>query len=326
MADVLAVVQRSRGALDDSFSELLSAARSLAGEDGRTTAALIGHGVGALASELARGFDAVRVYDDERLDVPDGARDATLLAELIAREKPAVVLLPHTNVTIDLAPGLAARLSAPLLVDCTSLEWGLDCVVAERTVFGGKVHARVHASAHAGELVLATLRGGAFPPAELAAEARGTIHSEDVPADLPRRRRFVRTVEPEAGAVDISQAEVLVGVGRGIEDEENLEIVQSLADALGAEVCCSRPVVDKGWLPKGLQVGTSGVTVKPRLYVAVGISGSFQHVGGIKGSPFMVAINKDAGAPIFGVADIGVVGDLFDVVPALEAKIREAKD
>jgi electron transfer flavoprotein alpha subunit len=153
----------------------------------------------------------------------------------------------------------------------------------------------------------------------------GAVKNEALPADFAPRRRAVRTVEPEAGDVDITQAELLVAVGRGIDEEENLELVQSLADAMGAVVCASRPVVDKGWLPKSRQVGTSGLTVRPKLYLAVGISGSFQHMGGIKGAPYLVAINKDRAAPIFGVADVGIVGDLFEVVPALEEAIKNAK-
>lgn len=324
MARILVITERVRGALDESAWELLTAARALAGEGGRVAAALCGKDVGALAGELARGFDDVYVFDDPRLALPDAESDGHALRALLERERFEAVLAPHTNNLIDLLPPLAARLGLPLLADCTSLEWRGERLAAVRTVYGGKVHARVLAAA-CERGVIASVRGGCFAAATPGAAAAGSVHAESLPADLALRRRPLRTLEPQAGEVDISQAQVLVGVGRGIEDEENLELVRSLAQALGAEVCASRPVVDKGWLPKSRQVGTSGVSVRPRLYVAVGISGSFQHMGGIKGSPYLVAINKDRAAPIFGQASVGIVGDLFEVVPALEQALRKSK-
>ncbi len=321
---VLCIVERAGSALDDTAWELLGAARALAGDGGSVGAALLGDGVGDLAADLARGYDDVWVFDDARLAAWDGEANARAVAPLVAREKPALILSAHTNLGIDFAPGLSVRVGVPLLPDCLALEHADGGYVAVRAIYGGKVHARF-ACAPSEHGAMATLRAGAFAAAEPGADASGEIHAETLAADVGQGRRPVRTVEPDAGEVDITQASILVGVGRGIEDEENLEVVQSLAEALGAEVACSRPVVDKGWLPKSRQVGTSGLTVKPKVYIAVGISGSFQHMGGIKGSPFLVAINKDARAPIFGVADVGVVDDLFDVVPALEEKIREAK-
>jgi len=322
---ILCIVERAGPGLDDTAWELLGAARALVGDGGRVGAALLGEGVGDLASELARGYDDVWAFDDARLASWDGEAYARAVAPLVAREQPALILAAHTNLGIDFAPGLSVRAGVPLLPDCLALEHADGGTFeAVRAIYGGKVHAR-YACTPSEQGVMATLRAGAFAAAEPGAAASGEIHTESLADDVGQGRRPVRTVEPEAGEVDITQASILVGVGRGIEDEENLEIVQSLAEALGGEVACSRPVVDKGWLPKSRQVGTSGVTVKPKVYVAVGISGSFQHVGGIKGSPFLVAINKDARAPIFGVADVGVVDDLFDVVPALEEKIREAK-
>lgn len=324
MHNVIVIVERTASGLDDSAWELLAAARSIAGEGGRVGAALLGQDVQPIAEALAKGYDDVWVFDDPRLAVPDGEAWAATLAPLLERERPFVTLLAHTNLAIDLAPGLSVRADVPLLPDCLSLDVEDDHLACMRSIHGGKIHARVVA-APSERGFMATVRSGAYAAAE-AAGGGGSIHTEAVPTDIGAKRRYVRTVEPDPGEVDITQAEVLVGVGRGIEEEENLEIAQSLAKALGGEVACSRPVVDKGWLSKSRQVGTSGVTVKPRVYVAVGISGSFQHVGGIKGSPYVVAINKDPRAPIFGVADVGIVGDLFDVVPALEKKVREVKD
>jgi electron transfer flavoprotein alpha subunit len=172
---------------------------------------------------------------------------------------------------------------------------------------------------------MATVRPGSTAVPETAAEVAGAVQAEVLPAGLTPRRCHREIVAPEPGAVDISQSERLVGVGRGIEEEDNLEIVEALAEALGAELAATRPVVDKQWLDRSRQVGTSGTTVKPKLYLAVGVSGSFQHMGGIKGGPFIAAINKDRAAPIFDVADVGIVGDLLDLVPVLEQKIRERK-
>lgn len=171
---------------------------------------------------------------------------------------------------------------------------------------------------------MATVRPGAVKPTESRAR-EGAMVEEAYAGPSDTRRRFVRTVSADGSDVDISVAERLVAVGRGIEEEENLALIRDLADAMDAEIACSRPVVDKQWLPKSRQVGTSGKAVKPRVYVAVGISGSFQHMGGIKGDPFMVAINKDPKAPIFDAADVGVVGDLFDILPVLTDRIRSLK-
>lgn len=322
MKNVLVIAERNGAALDEGTWELLTAARALA-DGGSVAAAVLGAGVSALASELAGGFDRVYAFDDARLAEPDAEGDALALAPLIAREGFDVVLALHSNLGIDLAPGLSVRVARPLLADCFELAWDGDALRATRTVYGGKVHAHVAAVASATG-TMATVRGGAFPAAEHGA-AGGSVQDEALPADFAPRRRALRTLKPEAGDVDITQSEVLVAIGRGLEEEDDLDVVRGLAEALGADLCASRPVVDKGWLPRSRQVGTSGATVKPKIYIAVGISGSFQHMGGIKGAPYLVAINKDRAAPIFGVADVGIVGDLMEVVPALEAAIQATK-
>ena len=324
MRKILVLVEHSGGFVDDSAFELASAARALgeAGGDVRVGAALLGNDVAGIAGELGRWFDDVYVFDSPRLQVPDGVAGAELLAGLIEQEQPFATLIPHTNTGMDLAPALAIRAGAPLLADCIALEATADGISAVRTRYGGKVHARISAAGTGG--FMATLRPGSFAAGE-APGAGGELHTMDVPEGLAPQRRFVETIAPEPGAVDISQAEVLVAVGRGIDEEEHLEIIRSLAKTMGAEIACTRPVVDKGWLAKSYQVGTSGVAVKPRVYLAIGISGSYQHTGGIKGGPYIAAINKDPAAPIFGVADVGIVGDLFDIVPLLEKKIREVR-
>ncbi len=322
MKKLFVFIERIAGEIDDSGWEMLTAARSFGGEC-RVGAICLGEGVDRLGEQLAQRFDDVFLFDDERLALPDGDLYAAVLAPLLKREKPFLTLFAHTNNGMDLAPSLSIRIGVPLIADCVSMDLSGESLHAVRTVYGGKVHARVTvAPSENGTMV--TVRPGAFM-ADGALGTAGEIHREKVPAEIAVGRRTLETITPEAGEVDITQAEKLVAAGRGIDDEDNMEIIESLAEALGAEVACSRPLVDKGWLPKSRQVGTSGLTVKPKVYIAVGISGSFQHMGGIKGGPFLVAINKDRRAPIFNVADVGIVGDLFDIVPLLEEKIREAK-
>lgn len=322
MPKILVVVERSRGEADDTAFELLAAAKGLG--EAAVAAVLMGEDLDASTAELVRWFDEVHVFDDPRLARPDGDFQARILAPLVQREQPLATLVPHTNTGMELAPMLAARLDVPLIADAMAVEAVGDRVRAVRTVLAGKVQARVSAAVGPRGVML-SVRPGAFPRPDAPPATGGTVRSEAVPDDVSPRRRFVETVSPDPSAVDISQAEVLVAVGRGIEDEENLDEVRSLAEAMGAEVACTRPIVDKKWLEKSRQVGTSGVTVKPRVYLALGISGSFQHMGGIKGGPFIAAINKDPAAPIFDVADVGIVGDILDLVPLLEEKIRERK-
>jgi electron transfer flavoprotein alpha subunit len=300
-----------RGA-DDTAAELAAAARALE-PDGQVVALMAGPG------DAPPYFDAVHKFGDERFAEADGDLEARAFAPLIQQLAPRATLIAHTNLGLDLAPVLAGLLDAPFLSDCLSLEANGDGFRAVRPLFGGKLHAKVTCGAGA----VLSLRPGAFEGE--APEAGGAVQSESIPDGVDVRRRFVETVAPEAGAVDISQSDVLVAVGRGIEEDENLEMVEALAEALGADLACTRPVVDKGWMEKSRQVGTSGVAVKPRVYLTVGVSGSFQHMGGVKGGPFVAAINKDPAAPIFGVANVGIVGDLFDLVPLLEEKIRERK-
>jgi electron transfer flavoprotein alpha subunit len=323
MGDILVVAERVGGALDESTFELAGLARMLS-PDGNVRVALLGDGAALHGDELAAWFDNVHVCDSPVLAAPGGDIAAAVLAPLVRNHAPEIVLIPHTNTGLDFAPGLAVNTGRPLITDCVEVSRAAEGLSAVRPVYGGKVHARFSVKPNPNGYMV-TVRPGAVPVPSEAPGAGGAVSHEDVPADLPSRRRFVRTVEPEKGDVDVTAAEILVAVGRGIEDEDNIEMIESLAEALGAEVVCTRPVVDKGWLPKTRQVGTSGVTVKPKIYLAVGVSGSFQHMGGVKGSPFLAAINSDPRAPIFGVADVGLVGDLFEIVPELEEKIRAHK-
>ena len=323
MAEILVIVERTGGQIDDSTWELATLARKLS-NGGPVAAAVLGDDTSGDAAELTRWFDEVWVFDAPRLAVPGDVAAVAAVEGLLEQMRPSITLMAHTNVAMDMAPGMAFRRGVSLVADCLELDHGGDGLRAVRTLYGGKVHARV--SVRAGENgFMATIRPGAIAASEEAPDAGGTTREGSLPAEMPSARRVIETVEPDPSAVDITQAEILVCVGRGIEEEDDLEMIRDLAASIGGQIACTRPIVDKGWLGKNYQVGTSGVTVKPKVYIAVGVSGSFQHMGGVKGSPFIAAVNKDPAAPIFSMADVGVVGDLFDFVPVLEEKIREAK-
>ena len=235
----------------------------------------------------------------------------------------STVLAAHEHFGMDLAPGLAVKLGASYLpdaVDIEGVEGGL--LKAVRQEYSGQVSTHVTCDLSGGAVI--TIRPGSFPAEEAGLGGQVVDKSGEI-GDLSTGRKFLEVLQAETGDVDITQSEILVGVGRGIEDEDNLEIIDELAEAMGGDVACSRPIVDAKWLDKSRQVGTSGLTVKPKVYMALGISGSFQHVGGIKGNPFIVAVNKNAKAPIFQIADVGVVADILEFVPELTEKINESK-
>lgn len=321
MRTIVVLVDLAGAGIDDTAWELATAARGAG--DARVVGIVLGSNLSPLLPELTRWFDEVISIDDERLAPPDGDFASSILAPLLERVDPFCVMAAHTNHSMDYVPALAVRLDRPLLTDCLSIDLVGETIEAVRPAFGGRIHARVSTtSSDTG--YFATMRPGSVRPGECP-EASGTVRKEAIPVGATPRRRFIETVAGDAGEIDISQAERLVAVGRGIEDQESLEMIEELARALGAEVACSRPIVDKQWLPKSRQVGTSGKTVKPKVYLAVGISGSFQHIGGVKGDPFLAAVNKDPRAPIFSVADVGVVADLYDFIPILTGKIQSLK-
>jgi electron transfer flavoprotein alpha subunit len=246
-----------------------------------------------------------------------------MLAKLLPEG--AILLLPTDSFGMDLGPGLAVKRNAAYIADAIDFEGAKDGkLVAHRQEYAGQVYAKVEANLSSGAVI--TCRPGAFVADETGG-AGGAV--EDKSADAgpvpAAKRKFIEVVEAEVGDVDITKSDVLVSIGRGIESQDNLEIAFDLAKAIGADVSCSRPIVDAKWLEKSRQVGTSGQTVKPKVYMALGISGAFQHLGGIKGNPFMLAINKNPKAPIFQVADVGVVGDILEIMPELTEKVNEMK-
>ena len=283
---------------------------------------VLGAGVEAVAGEMAAaGCERVVLVDDPALAHYTADGYVLALAALIEQEQPELVFLPHTYRTRDFAPALAARLGRAIVTDVTAIKRDGDRRVYVRPMFQGKLNADVAAAGPSPHLV--TCQIGAFR-ADRA--PRGAAPAPVVRVEVPIDASAIRQ-KPEAPfqearqAVDLSQAERIVAVGRGIKEQAHLTLVEQLAQALGAEVAASRPICDSGWLPMDRQIGSSGQTVAPKLYVALGISGAIQHLVGMKGSRTIVAINKDPDAPIFEVADYGIVGDLFDVVPAIIAEL-----
>jgi electron transfer flavoprotein alpha subunit len=311
---ILVVAEQRGGKLNRATLETIAAAQT-AGQPLKI--ALLGSGVDAVASEVAAAAAAeVIVVDDPALKDYTADGFVLALADLIAAEKPDRVFLPHTYQTRDFAPALAARIQRPLVTDCVAVK-GSGYV---RPMFQGKLQADVAVEGPH----LATFQIGAFRADAMKTGASpAAIRKASIAIDASKIRQKPEAPFKEAKqAVDLSQAERIVAVGRGIKGQEHVRLAQDLAKAMGAELAASRPICDAGWLPMDRQIGSSGQTVAPKLYVALGISGAIQHLVGMKGSRTIVAINKDADAPIFEVADYGIVGDLFEIAPALVSELE----
>jgi electron transfer flavoprotein alpha subunit len=321
---ILVVAEQRGGVLNRASWEPIAAAQKLAGAS-EVTVVLPGSGVSSLAGELAAAaVHEVIELDDPALAVytPDGYVQA--LQHLLTELAPRLVLLPHTYQTRDFAPALATRLDRTLITDVTAVRQDGSAIVCTRPVFQGKLAADVSPAGEAPYFV--SLQIGAFR-ADAVVRGTGSAQVRRVAAAVDPshiRQQPEAPFQEARQAVDLSQAERIVSVGRGIKAQEHLALVQQLAEALGAELAASRPICDAGWLPMSRQIGSSGQTVAPKLYVAVGISGAIQHLVGMKGARTIVAINKDAEAPIFEVADYGLVGDLFEIVPALIAALKSS--
>jgi electron transfer flavoprotein alpha subunit len=320
---ILVVAEQRQGALNRATWEAIAAAQ----QAGRPIkVAVPGAGVGAIAQELAAAaVDEVLLVDAPALAEYTADGYVAALAAVIEQEAPARVFLPHTYQTRDFAPALAFRLSRPLVTDVTAIAQADGTPVYTRPIFQGKLSADVEPTGPAPHLV--TLQLGAFR-ADAASQGASpaSVRAIDITVDGSAIRQKPEPPFQQARqAVDLSQAERIVAVGRGIKGQEHLQLAQQLAQAMGAEIAASRPICDAGWLPMDRQIGSSGQTVAPRLYVALGISGAIQHLVGMKGSRTIVAINKDPDAPIFEVADYGIAGDLFEVVPAIIAELQKPR-
>jgi electron transfer flavoprotein alpha subunit len=266
----------------------------------------------------------VLLVQDAKLENFNSEAYKRTLSKLITEHKPTLILMGHTSYGIELAPRLAAALNTPLATDCIDIGFEGDTLTVTRQMYGGKVN--VKATARKASTYMATIRQATFTPKKPEPPANGQI--TETPSPLTEEiseKRFIQYILPPPGGVDITAAEKLVGVGRGIKDQTNIPALEDLAKTLGAVLSCSRPIVDKGWLPSDRQVGSSGKTVKPKLYLAMGISGAFQHILGMKSSDLIIAVNKDPKAPIFSFADYAIVEDLFKIVPPLKNKVNELR-
>ncbi|HVA71559.1 MAG TPA: electron transfer flavoprotein subunit alpha/FixB family protein [Candidatus Limnocylindrales bacterium] len=325
---VLLITEQREAKWNKISFETLAAAQQIASEvKGSLSGVVIGQGVTALADELA-GYrlDEVLLVENALLEkyTPEGY--AIALKQVIEQAKPELVLFPHTYQVRDFAPKLAASLGKGMIGDCVGYRYENGKLIFVRQMFQGRTAADV--VFQGAPPWIASLQAGAFR-ADLAAKNQDG-KAPVKPASVELKPEQIRTKPLELfreakQAVDLTQAPILVSVGRGIKAPENIPLAEKLAKAIGGELCASRPICDEGWLPMDRQIGSSGQTVSPKLYLALGISGAIQHVVGMKGSRTIVAINKDQNAPIFEIADYGVVGDLFEIVPALTAELEKDK-
>ncbi len=318
---ILAVLEHQAGRMHRMSWECLAAAQQLGSE---IEAAICGQGIAALAQEIA-SKKAARVYLVEHPLLENYTADGytTALESLIRKTNPALVLFPHTYQARDFAPKLAARFERALISDAIGARIDSGAAVFVRQFFQGKLNGDVRAAGPGPHF--ASLQAGAWR-ADALESGSASVENFAPELDAAKIRQTVGPPFREAErAVDLTSAELIVSVGRGIGEKEKIPVVEDLAKALGAELAASRPICDAGWLPMERQVGSSGQTVSPKLYLAVGISGAIQHLVGMKGAKTIVAINKDLNAPIFEIADYGIVGDLFEVVPALAEAVRKAK-
>ena|SRR5271166_4308116 len=324
MSGILVITEQRAGAWNRMSFETLAAGQQLASELGQSASAAVpGQGSGALAAELAsKKLDKVYAVDHELLNVYTADGFTAALEQLIRKVQPDYVLFPHTYQVRDFAPKLATRFQQVLVSDVIAIR-NESGPVFVRQLFQGKLNADVKAGGTAPHFV--SVQAGAFRAEQV---QDGSAQVETFTPELNAAAIRSKPQPPfreSARAVDLTAAEIIVSVGRGIKEKDNIAMVEELAKALGGELAASRPICDNGWLPMERQVGSSGQTVSPKVYLAVGISGAIQHLVGMKGSKTIVAINKDSNAPIFEVADYGIVGDLFEVVPALIEEVKKAK-
>lgn len=323
MARIFAYIVHRGGVVDDSAAELMSAAKKI-----DSTAAPIaivagwGADLDAACDSIGSTYSETWKIANEALAYPNAELVRQALVSILPPK--SIVLVPHNHFGIDLSPGLSIKLNAAFVSDVVAIEVAAgDSLRLVRQEFGGQVSAHVRCDISLGAVI--NIRAGAFKP-EPGSPIAGVVTDKSCTVGvLSARRRYVETIVAEAGAVDITKHSVLVSVGRGIQEKDNVSLAEELAEVLGAAVSCSRPVVDAKWLEKSRQVGSSGKTVKPKVYLALGISGAFQHLAGIKGNPFLIAINKNPKAPIFQVADVGIVDDILEFLPVLTEKVREMR-
>lgn len=324
---ILVVVEQREGKLNRASWETLVAGQSIAAETGwALEAAVVGSGVAAIASEVA-GRKVAKVYDLESPALNPYTPDAFSagLKQFLSSNAFKLVLMPHTYQVRDFIPKLATAMGRTVISDCVGYRKDGNKLLFTRQMFQGKFAADVSFSCDAPWFV--TFQNGAFRGDKVEAGASAAaVETVNLEIDAGTIRNKPQEIFKEAKqAVDLTQAEIIVSVGRGIKEQKNIELAKQLADALGGEIAASRPICDSGWLPMDRQIGSSGQTVAPKLYLALGISGAIQHIVGMKGARAVIAVNKDHEAPIFEIADVAVVGNLFDIVPPLIEEVKKAK-
>jgi len=321
---ILVFIEHKSGSLNKTSLEAIAAAQELGGKtDQSITAVVLGSGAQALAQEIA-AYDLAKVVYVDHAQLADYTPDAyaSAMEQVVRAADPQYVLMSHTYLVRDFAPKVAARFGKGLIGDCIRMNVDAGAVTFTRRIFLGKLDADVVSDGQAP--LFATFQSGAFRPDQ--ARKGSTAPIEEMPVEVGEVR-----MKPEAPfqemkqAVDLSKADVIVAVGRGIKSKENIALAEKLAEVLGGDLAASRPICDAEWLPIDRQIGSSGQTVAPKLYIALGISGAIQHLVGMKNSQTIVAINKDPEAPIFDIADYGIVGDLFEALPVLTEEIRKLK-
>ena len=316
--EILAIAEHRRGELNPVSFELLHLANLLKG-GGKSNAVVLGRNTRVFAEQLAKYADKALAIEDESLENYDPELYSDVILQVLKGDKATLVLIGNTISGAELAPCLAVKLNAPVQTDVLNVEVS-DGIRISKYICQGKV--MVDAKLRNSEFYVLSVRQGVFKNGP---EVRGNFEVINIKPSIAPGRKFIKCIEPEVGEVDISKVDVLITVGRGLKDSSNMVIAEELAKLLGGVIAGTRPTVDYGWLSQDRQVGTSGKTVTPKLYLGVGISGASQHVMGMKDSELIIAINKDPRAPIFEVAEYGIIGDIFQIVPKVIDKLRQIK-
>jgi electron transfer flavoprotein alpha subunit len=322
MDEIMVLAEHRGGELRDITFEMLTMANKLGKEnDIAVTALFLGHEASGLSNRLKGACDTILLMEDPELAHYNADQYLMVIETVIKSRNPIVTMIGHTAMGMDLAPAMAARLSLPLVTDCVAVNVVDKKLDVLRQIYGGKINA--HLTMKPSDQYLITLRPGSFD-AEMEQGKSADAHTVPAPSwTALKGRQFLGYLEAELEDVDIAAADILVSIGRGIGKPENIPLVQDFADSIGATLSCSRPVADEEWLPKSRQVGTSGKTVRPKIYIAFGISGAYQHQAGMKNADTIIAVNTDPRAPIFTIADYGIVEDMFQVLPLLTEKFAK---
>ncbi|MCK4695049.1 MAG: electron transfer flavoprotein subunit alpha/FixB family protein [Candidatus Cloacimonetes bacterium] len=322
MSDIFVLIEHRQEKIRDISFELLNCGRKLAEKtNSNLTALLLGYNTEKFVEKIKSQAHRILVINSEVFKDFNSESYQIALSEILKKETPFITLIGHTACGMDLCPALATQMEFPFTTDCLDVDVVENKVKVTRQMYDGKLNAKLIIRENPSYLF--TLRAGNYPSEESSLNTEIVNIKSSVTE--PDYRKFVEYIEAVAGDVDITKSDIVIGIGRGIKEQENLSMIEEFADNIGGVVACSRPIVDADWLPKDRQVGSSGKTIKPKLYIAIGISGAFQHITGMKGAETIIAINKDPNAPIFNEADYGIVDDLFKVVPVLKEKVMELK-